>query len=132
MKTQLNAGQLAVKVNGTNLHLMVNRLILGAMQASVRNDSFIINDVPPGMFIQARPDLSLTLHHLFHTMIAKARNSQVIVTVKVKGNSVLIQLENTHICMNDSAGKKPGADSPIIITYGSYFQTSDRFTRLAV
>jgi hypothetical protein len=132
MKTQLNAGLLAIKVNGTNLHLMVNRLILGSMQASVRNDSFIMNDVPAGIFIQAKPDLSLTLHHLFHTMIAKAKNQQIIVSVKMKGNAVLIQMENISISTSGKPLQKQAEEQPIVITYSNYFQNSERFARRAV
>jgi hypothetical protein len=95
MKTQLNAGQLAVKMNGTDLHLQVNRLMLSLMPQAVRNDFTIVNDVPAGLFIQATPDLSLTLNYLISSLVTSSKNGQLIVSVKMKGNAVHVQMEST-------------------------------------
>jgi hypothetical protein len=102
METQFNAGSLAVQDNGTDLCLLVNRLVLGLMPAAIRNDSFIVNEVEPNTFIHACPTLSLTLHYLLNTMIQKRRSNEISVAMQINGEQVVVKL-NEKAVSNESA-----------------------------
>jgi K+-sensing histidine kinase KdpD len=78
-----------------NLHGIVHELIQEAAPLAVHNHNYIINNIPPDMCIEASGSIiSSVLNKLFNTALRHTKNSVILVSAKVYGMVVLVQLKS--------------------------------------
>lgn len=77
------------------LRRIVNDLIHEAAHLAVHNRNYIVNNVPADLMMEAnRTIISSVLSKLFHTAIRHAQNSVILISAKVYGITVLVQVKS--------------------------------------
>lgn len=78
-----------------NLHSIVHELIEETAPLAVHNHNYIINNIPADLFLEAsRPIVSSVLDKLFTTALRHTKNSVILITAKVYGMAILVQLKS--------------------------------------
>lgn len=106
-----------VKPEITALEDLVNRLLPRFQQAASGQNSYFINDIPAGFYIDADENLLATvISCLLGSMAKRSRNSCVRITAKRYNNIVLLRLKDANnktadaIRYNDWRKVKPLAE----------------------
>ncbi len=77
------------------LHHLVNNLIHEAAPLAVHNRNYIVNNIPADLRIETNGVMvSSVLNKLFHTVIRNVQNSVVLVSAKVYGMTILVQVKS--------------------------------------
>ncbi|HEY6504025.1 MAG TPA: hypothetical protein VIZ28_08640 [Chitinophagaceae bacterium] len=77
------------------LHSIVNDLIHEAAPLAVHNRNYIVNNIPADLQMEANGTIiSSVLDHLFHTTLRHAQNSVILISAKVYGHTILVQLKS--------------------------------------
>ncbi len=78
-----------------NLYNLVNDVIQEAAPLAVHNRNYIVNNIPVDLAIETNGIMvSAVLNKLFQTVIRHAQNSVILVSAKVYGMTILIQLKS--------------------------------------
>ena len=81
--------------NDPSLHSLVDDLIHESASLAVLNRSFIVNNVPSDLCVQTNNVMvSAVLDKLFHTVIRNAQNSVILISARVYGMTVLVQVKS--------------------------------------
>ena len=85
-------------INGqVSLHTMVNRIVASSLSHATRKNSFIINDVPVGMYVHANENMLATVFgSLLNAVITNTHNTCIRVSAKFYGKIVLLNLRETY------------------------------------
>jgi hypothetical protein len=77
------------------LHSLVNDLIHESASLAVLNRNYIVNNVPADVCVQTNDIMiSAVLDKLFHTVIRNAQNSVILISARVYGMTVLVQVKS--------------------------------------
>ena len=77
------------------LHGMINNLIDNAAPLAVHNRNYVVNNVPADLQVQANDSIiSSVLNKLFQTTLRHTQNSVMLISAKVYGHVVLVQLKS--------------------------------------
>ncbi len=77
------------------LHGIVNNLIDDAAPLAVHNRNYIVNNVPADLQVQANDSIvSSVLNKLFQTTLRHTQNSVMLISAKVYGHVVLVQVKS--------------------------------------
>src|SRR5882724_8505284 len=77
-----------------NLHGIMHELIEEAVPLAVHNHNYIINNIPVDLCIEASGTIvSSVLNKLFTTTLRHTRNSVMLISAKVYGMVVLVQVK---------------------------------------
>lgn len=77
------------------LHGIVNNLIDDAAALAVHNRNYVINNVPADLKVEANGTIvSSVLNNLFHTTLRHTQNSVMLISARVYGHVVLVQLKS--------------------------------------
>ncbi len=95
----LSAQNLVAPAEGNKtLKSLVNRLVTGLVPSTVRNSSFIINDVPEGLKIVADTGIvANVLSSLFSIVTAHSTGSCMRITAKSYNDEILVQVRSHSI-----------------------------------
>ena len=86
---------LTVPVKDPNLHILVSNLIQESASLAVLNKNYIINNVPADLFIETNGlMISTVLNKLFHTVIRNVQNSVILISARVYGMTILVQVKS--------------------------------------
>jgi len=92
----------SLPINGSSepttktLDQLVNLLATSALPAAVRRKSFIVNDVPERLAIEADENiLASVLGSLLHTVVNHADNSCIRINAKENGNNILVNVKDS-------------------------------------
>ena len=97
MGTLIIRKALAGQPNTITLQQLVSRAIAGVMPIAIRNKSFIINEIAPGLQLAGNSDMiSTVLHKLIDTVSVHSMNSCIRVSAKAYGNVILVQVRDHH------------------------------------
>ncbi len=78
-----------------SLHAVVNGLIRESAGLAVHNRNYIINNIPADLSIEANGMIvSSVLNKLFNTVVRNAQNSVILISAKVYGMTVLLQVKS--------------------------------------
>jgi hypothetical protein len=101
------------------LHGIINDLIDEAAPLAVHNRNYVVNNVPADLHVEASGSvISSVLDTLFYTALRHAHNSIILISAKVYGHVVLVQLKSkgtvspaltediNHVCLD---ARKSGA-----------------------
>lgn len=84
-----------LKANNSTLHSIVDDLIVDAAPIAVHNKNFIINNVPADLHIQANGTIvTSVLSRLFNTVVRHTQNSGIMISARVYGMVVLVQVRS--------------------------------------
>lgn len=79
----------------STLHAMINNLIDDAAPLAVHNRNYVVNNVPADLHVQANDSIiSSVLNKLFQTTLRHTQNSVMLISAKVYGHVVLVQLKS--------------------------------------
>ena len=82
---------------GIALHSMVDRLVAGIVPMIVRQNSFIVNEIPPGLNVVAHPEtVNTVLENLFFAVATHAEYSCIRVSSKEYGYLVIVHLRKNN------------------------------------
>src|SRR5687767_10446598 len=85
-----------LKQNRAYLHSIVDDLIADAGPMAVHNKNFIINNIPVDLQLQANDSIvTSVLSKLFTTVIRHTQNSGIMISAKVYGMVVLVQVRSS-------------------------------------
>lgn len=77
------------------LHSLVNDVISESASLAVHNRNYIVNNVPADLFIETNGIMvSDVLDKLFNTVIRNAQNSVILISAKVYGMTILLQVKS--------------------------------------
>lgn len=77
------------------LYSLVNALIHEAAPLAVHNRNYVVNNIPVDLSIESNgPMVSAVLNKLFHTVIRLTQNSVILISAKVYGMTVLVQVKS--------------------------------------
>ncbi|MBC7946754.1 MAG: HAMP domain-containing histidine kinase [Chitinophagaceae bacterium] len=77
------------------LHTIVNELIHDAAALAVHNRNFVINNIPADLRIEANGTIvTSVLSKLFNTVFRHTQNSGILISAKVYGMVVLVQVKS--------------------------------------
>ncbi|MEO7922843.1 MAG: hypothetical protein ABIR30_04140 [Chitinophagaceae bacterium] len=102
MTTKNKMGTLVSTTNpgtqdGITLRTMVNRLVAGIVPSFARQNSFMVNEIPWGLKVEADPGvISAVLGKLFATIATHAENSCIRISSKDYGYLLVVQLRNNN------------------------------------
>jgi hypothetical protein len=89
---------------GRTLKSLVNGLVKDLAPATVRNGSFVINDVPEGLCLAADADIvAAVLGNLFTTVTSHSTGSCIRISAKAYSDVVMVQLRDQGINGNTLA-----------------------------
>lgn len=79
------------------LHLMINQLSVSTMSSATRRRSFIMNDIPSGMYVTTDAQkLAAVLGTLLHSIISQTSDSCIRVSAKTYGDVMLVHIKDQH------------------------------------
>jgi hypothetical protein len=79
----------------STLHSLVNDLIREAAPLAVHNRNYVVNNIPADLCIETNDTMiSSVLNKLFHTVFRHAQNSVILISAKVYGMTVLVQVKS--------------------------------------
>ncbi len=77
------------------LHHLVNNVINEAAPLAIHNRNYVVNNIPADLRIETNGVMvSTVLNKLFHTVIRNVQNSVVLVSAKVYGMTILVQVKS--------------------------------------
>ena len=77
------------------LFSLVNDLIHESAALTVHNRNYVVNNIPADLCIETNDSMvSGVLNKLFHTIIRHAQNSVILISAKVYGMTVLVQVKS--------------------------------------
>lgn len=77
------------------LHNLVNDIINESASLAILNRNYVVNNIPAELCIETNgPMVSSVLKKLFNTVIRNAQNSVILVSAKVYGMTILVQLKS--------------------------------------
>jgi hypothetical protein len=77
-----------------SLYTLINELIQESAPLAIHNRNYIVNNVPADLSIETNDMMiSAVLNKLFQTVIRHAQNSVILVSAKVYGMTILVQLK---------------------------------------
>lgn len=80
------------------LRSVVTQLLKQMIPATVRNGSFVINDVPGELELMTdRNTVTEVLGHVFSTVAAHANSSCIRITAKAYSDVILVQVRDQHV-----------------------------------
>jgi len=80
------------------LHHLVNNVIHEAAPLAVHNRNYVVNDIPADLCLETNGAMvSSVLSKLFQTVVRNVQNSVILVSAKVYGMTVLIQLKTKGV-----------------------------------
>jgi signal transduction histidine kinase len=78
-----------------SLHGIVNDLIDEAAPLAVHNRNYVINNVPADLMVEANGSIiSSVLNNLVDTALRNTQNSVILISAKIYGHVVLVQLKS--------------------------------------
>jgi hypothetical protein len=84
-----------LKQKESTLHSIVDDLIHDAAPLAVHNKNFVINNIPADLQLQANGTIvTSVLSRLFNTVIRNTQNSGIMISAKVYGMVVLVQVRS--------------------------------------
>jgi K+-sensing histidine kinase KdpD len=82
-------------VTDPTLHGIVTNLIHGIAPLALHNKNYVVNNVPPDLQVAANGSIiSSVLDNLFHTAIRHTQNSVILISARVYGQAVLLQVKS--------------------------------------
>jgi|EndMetStandDraft_4_1072995.scaffolds.fasta_scaffold05580_1 hypothetical protein len=79
----------------SSLYGMINNLIDDSAPLAVHNRNYVVNNVPADLQLQANDTIiSSVLDKLFQTALRHTQNSVMLISAKVYGHVVLVQLKS--------------------------------------
>jgi hypothetical protein len=84
-----------LKQKESTLYSIVDDLIHDAAPLAVHNKNFVINNIPADLHLQANGTIvTSVLSRLFNTVIRNTQNSGIMISAKVYGMVVLVQVKS--------------------------------------
>ena len=81
-----------------SLQSVVNDLIRESAPLAVHNRNYIVNNIPADLCIETSGLMvSAVLNKLFHTVIRHAQNSVILISARVYGMTILIQVKSKGV-----------------------------------
>jgi hypothetical protein len=81
--------------NDSTLHSLVNDVIHESASLAIHNRNYVVNNIPADLCIETNgPMVSSVLNKLFNTVMRNAQNSVILVSAKVYGMTILVQLKS--------------------------------------
>jgi hypothetical protein len=117
MEILVNGNSITTQQQGITLRKLVSRLVADTVPVSVRNGSFIINDIPASLILSANTEMiAVVLNNLLNTVAANATGSCIRISAKIYSNVILVQLRdknsiNTYTIANNLQAAQPIAES---------------------
>ena len=87
-----------MSVEDPTLYHLVNNIIHEAAPLAVHHRNYVVNNVPADLCIETNGAMvSSVLSKLFQTVVRNVQNSVILVSAKVYGMSVLIQIKSKGV-----------------------------------
>ena len=78
-----------------SLHNLVHNLIQESAPLAVLNRNYVVNNIPADLAIETNGMLvSSVLDKLFHTVFRNAKNSVILISARVYGMTILVQVKS--------------------------------------
>ncbi len=106
-----------------NVHLrkMVSELVTGIVPATVRHQSFLVNDIPCDMTLSANAKaVAAVLGKLINTMAVHTNKSCVRITAKTSSDVVLVQFRDQNSTNSYTIAQSLLSAQPIAEMIGGY------------
>ena len=107
------AGHSKQSTKTSSLFSVANDAILGSAQLAIHNRNYIVNNISADLRIETiRLIVSSVLNKLFNTVVRNTQNSVILVSAKVYGMTILVQVKSkglispaladeiTYVCIN--------------------------------
>jgi hypothetical protein len=77
------------------LFSLVNDVIQESAPLAVHNRNYVVNNIPADLYVETNGMMiSSVLNKLFHTVIRHTQNSVILISAKVYGMTILVQLKS--------------------------------------
>jgi hypothetical protein len=84
-----------IPLKDPSLYVVVNDLIRESAPLAVHNRNYIVNNIPADLCIEANGFIvSAVLNKLFNTVVRNTQNSVILISAKVYGTTVLVQVKS--------------------------------------
>lgn len=116
MEALLNSKHINAQRDCVTLYSLVRRLVAAVLPTSVRNKTFIINEIPLDLAVMANcENVTAVLSDLFNTIAIHTINSCIRISAKAYGHVILVQVKdensmNTYTIANSLQAAQPLAE----------------------
>lgn len=105
----------------TALKTLVSNLVAGIVPTTVRNKSFIVNDVPAELNFSANPDMiASVLSNLFSIVAVHSTDSCIRISAKSYHDMIQVQLRDQNSCSTYTIAHGLQSTQPIAEKIGGF------------